>query len=555
MRPIPHTKHLQAVLILAAISSIAGYFATIDDRLGDDQVHIASVAVKRHQGELFRNDDVLGDPNRWRFQTPAFQAMLEMLLVPTGYRDLTLPFRVMASVVVMLYLCGMYALLYRQCRSWSVSVLVAALSTAVVNTLGWSYWGVGPLDTITPPTIVTAMAPLIVLSYLRYERQKRVMLVFAFVGLCGNLHLVTAMNLTLVLLIAYLARHRFHPRCWLTAAGCALAALAAAAPYAGYYLHLRYAAAPSGAHVSADVVYQAFRLGNLAVMYPDMLKSLLYWLMMVAVLLVPAAAVLCRVERFRVRDLSLWVAFAVAALAVSLVAHGLFQLVGVLRDEPPVIAFAQASNLVMLPLYVLFAQALTNLFRLARSHRHTLRWVCAAFLAAWMLPSDNLRIARHWAYENATSFLSDEMRPIRVQELRTRREARRELAEIADWARQNTAIDAVFITDEAEFRMLARRSLAAAEEDVRYYYYATPWQLEEWMERIVAQRSALTSASGLADPNAMVDFAAALRSAGVGTATNWYAIVPVSAAPPAPGPLEAVQAGAWGQHFLLYRVQ
>ena len=95
----------------------------------------------------------------------------------------------------------MYALLYRQTRSWSLSAFVAVLSSAVTYTLGRSYWGIGSLASITPPTLVLAVVPLIVLSYLRYERQWRVLLVFAFIGVCGNLHLVTAANLTIVLLI------------------------------------------------------------------------------------------------------------------------------------------------------------------------------------------------------------------------------------------------------------------------------------------------------------------------------------------------------------------
>jgi len=555
MRPIPRTRHLQAVLILAAVSATAGYFAMLDTRLSDSQVHIASVAAKRANGELYRYDDVLGDSNRWRFQTPAFQAMLEMLLVPTGYQDLALPFRAMAGVVVMIYLCGMYALLYRQCRSWSVSVYVAVLSAAVTNTLGRSYWGVGPLATITPPTIIASMTPLIILSYLRYERQWRVMLVFAFIGLCGNLHLVTAMNLTVVMLIAYLARCGFHPRCWPMAAACLMCAAAAALPYAGYYAHLRYAAEPTGAHISADVVYQAFRLGNLALMYPDMLKSLLYWLGMVAVLLIPAVAVLTRVERFRVRDLSLWVAMAGASLTISLVWHGICQLIGTMRDEPPVIAFAQASNLAMLPLYVLFAQALTHLFRIVRAHRYTLRWACAAFLVVWMLPSDNLRVLRHWAYDAAAAVVDDEHTPLRVQELRTRAARQRELAAVADWARHATPVDAVFITEEAEFRMLAQRGILAAEEDLRYYYYVTPWQLQDWVDRVVAQAAALRSPAGRVEPQALADLAVRFAPRPPGPPPQWYAIIPAAAAPEPAAPLEEVTGSGWGTHYRLYRVR
>ncbi len=185
MRPIPRTRHLLAVLIFAGASAAAGYMATIDDRLSKTQIGIASVAVKRHEPELFADDPVFGESGRWRFHTPFLQSLLEVILLPTGYQDLTLPFRALTGVAVMIYLSGMYALLYRQTRSWSLSAFVAVLSSAVTYTLGRSYWGIGSLASITPPTLVLAVVPLIVLSYLRYERQWPVLPLVAFIIVCG----------------------------------------------------------------------------------------------------------------------------------------------------------------------------------------------------------------------------------------------------------------------------------------------------------------------------------------------------------------------------------
>ncbi len=556
MRPIPRKRHLLAVLILAGVSSAGGYLAMLDDRPSKTQINIATVAIKRHQPNLFANDQVFGASGRWRFHTPLHQALLEMILVPSGYQDLTLPFRAIAGVVVMIYLCGMYALLYRQCRSWSISVFVAVLSTAVTYTLGRSFWGVGSLGSITPPTLVTALVPLIVLSYLRYENQLRLLVVFAFVGLCGNVHLVSAMNLVIVLLIVYLGRRRFAPSAWPTAIGCALCAAIAAIPYTGYFLHLRYSMMPADAEVSAVAVYEAFRLSNLAVLYPEMLKSLLYWLLLVLALLIPAAAVLSRVERFRVRDLSVWVWLAAAVVFVSLVLHGACQLVGILRGQgPPFIDFAQASKLIMLPLYVLFAQALTNLFRLVRSHRAVLRWICAAFFAAWMLPSDNLRVVRHTAYELATVFMKPGQKPLRVQELRAKRRKEAELAAIADWASAETDINATFLTERVEFRMLSRRAIAASSDDVKYYYYVTPWRLEEWLRRVNRQTAALHPPTGKTDPQAIVEFVEELKSEDFKGVTEWYVILRAAEAPEASGTLQPIVADGWGQRYRLYRLR
>jgi hypothetical protein len=558
MRPIPRSRHLLAVLIFAGAAAVSVYLGWRDDRFSKTQISIATVAIKRATGpqELFANDAVFGTSGRWRFHTPLNQALLEMILVPAGYHDLTIPFRAMTGVLVMIYLCGMYALLYRQCRSWSISAFVAVLSSAVTYTLGKSFWGVGSLGSITPPTLVMAMIPLIVLSYLRYENQWRVVLVFAFVGVFGNLHLVTAMNLTIVLLIVYLGRHRFAPSSWPTAIACGLASLGTALPYTGYYLHLRYSSVPVDAEISAAAVYEAFRVGKWALLYPDMLKSLLYWGLYVLVLLIPAAAVLLRIERFRVRGLTVWVYFAAGALFVSLGLHGISQLVGFLRGQwPPIIDFAQGSNLVMLPLYVLFAQALTNLFRLARSHRDALRWACAIFFAAWMIPSDNLRVARHMVYDLATAWMEEDQKPLRVQELHAKVNEKSELSAIAHWARRTTDVNAVFLTNDVKFRMMSRRAIAASPHDVKYYYYTTPWELDDWVKRVENQRAVLRGLTEKVDGSAIARFVADLKNNGFPTATDWYVILPPSVVPESPSHLEPIEGAGWGEYYRLYRIR
>ncbi len=556
MRPIPHTRHLLAVMIFAGVSAVAGYMAFIDDRISTTQVDVATVALKRHQPDLLKNDPVFGDDVRWRFHTPFLQSLLEVILLPTGYRDLTLPFKLLTGIVVFIYLGGIYGLLYRQCGSWSISAYVAILSTAVTYTLGRSYWGVGPLASITPQTLVQAILPLILLSYLHYERQWRVILVFGFVGICANLHWVTAANVTIVLLIVYMGRHHFRPSCWPTAAGALAAALLASAPYTLYFLHMRYANVPAEAAISTEAVYQAFRAGNLAILYPDMLKSLLYWLLLALVLLVPAVGVLSRVERFRVRDLSVWVWFAVGAFFLSLAVHGLCQLLGVIQGKaPPFIDFARAANLVMLPLYILFAQALTNLFRLARNQRPVLRWACAAFMVAWMLPSDNLRVARHLGYNMATAFMEPDQKPPRVQEIISRQQRKQELTAIAQWAKDQSHPDAVFLVEKAEFRMMSRRAIAVSGEDVKYYYYVTPWRLEQWLGLVNRQKAVLRSPTGTADSEAIVNFVRDLRASGRQNVPQWYVILRTKDAPANPGEMLPIAQPEWGEYYRLFQVK
>lgn len=566
MRPVPRSRHLLAVFLFAAVAALAGYLALHDQRLSSAQVNIASAAVKRHDPQTFRHDPIFGDSQLWRFHTPAVQGMLELVLVPTDYQDLHLPFRAMAGVITMVYLCGMYALLYAQCRSWSVSAFVAIVSTRLVEMLGGAYWGVGALESIAPPGMCLAALPLIVLAFVRYSRpqptellsgQWRLFLLFGLVGLMGNFHLVTAMNVTIVLLIAYVARQRFSPRCLPIAVGCGLCALVGALPYAWYYLGLRAAMTRWDPEPTAQAIDEALRLGQLAVLYPDLLKALLDWRLLagVLVLVAPAAAVLSRAERFRTQHLGLWIWLIVGGVVTSLGLHGASQLVGhLLGRAPPVIDFLQASNLLMLPLYVLLAQTITNLFRLLRAHRALVRWACTILMAAWLIPSDNLRVARYAAADVATSFMEEADRPAYVLRHREQRARRTELAEIARWAKPRDG--SIYVTDRGEFRFLSRRPIVAGPGDARYVYYLAPGRLARAMTRFKRQSRLLHPRAGRADGEAIAQFVSELIQADPAAQEikEWYVILRAHVAPEKPGVLKPVESDFWGRHYRLYRV-
>jgi hypothetical protein len=558
-------------MIFAAVSAVAGYLAFLDDRLSSRQVSIASAAVKRNDYEAFRHDPIFGDPKRklWLFHTPAFQSLMESVLVPTGFQDLHLPFRAMAGMVVMLYLCGMYALLYSQCRSWSVAAFVAVLSTRIVEALGGATWGIGSVESITPPGLCLAAVPLVVLAFARYSRPEvddpfsrhwRLLLVFGVIGVMGNFHLVTAMNLTIVLLIAYVGRQRFSPRCLPIALGCGLCALVAASPFIGYYFGLRARMSQGAPEAHLRSVYEAIRIGELTVLYPGLLKGLLDWRMLAGalVLVVPAAAVLWRFERYKARDLGLWLWVAFGSLFVTFFLHGVSQSIACIMDSaPPAIDFIQASSLLVLPLYVLLAQAITTLFRLLRGHQNLVRAACAALLAAWLVPSDNLRVARHGAADLATAFMAEEDKPAYVLRHAEDRAERTELAAIARWAAARKG--SIYLTDRGEFRVLARRPILAGPDDARYLYYLAPGRLKGWVARFNAQKRLLHPGTAHADAEALRQFATGLIDAGEEKAAleklEWYVILQARHAPKEPEPLEAVEDSAWGRHYCLYRVR
>jgi len=618
MRPIPQNRHLAAVIILASASALAGYLAVYDNDLSNPQINIAAAALKRHDPSLFPHDPIFGQGPRqttgpaagqrpqglWLFHTPAYQSILELALVPTGYRDLLIGFRIGAAVQTMLFLCGMYALLFWQTRSWSVSVFTAVLAARLIETPGGGVWGSGALSSVTPAGLCIATWPLIVLAFARHSGAKpgggptapwRLVLVFVVVGLLGNFHLVTAMNMTLVLLITYVIRQRFSPRCLPTAAAAGAAALLGALPYVWYYFSLRTQMSAGHEPPPTSTVIQAVRIGGLSVFYPELLKSLLDWRVLAGVIVlgIPAAAVLVKVERYITQNVRLWIGLIVGSVLVAMALHGASQLYGKLTDQaPPVIDFVEAAALLMLPLYVLLGQAITNLFRLVRTHRSLMRWALAGLLGLWMVPSDNLRVARWKLEELGTSFLSDDYKPDSVFRHRELRAERLELEAIAQYAGRQS--DAIFITDHAEFRILARKPILAGPDDVRYLYYLAPWRLGQWLkdydkdyktgDENRTRRPAATTEhagslgqeeilAGTPDGRTVLKFVhETIRNRpDLANVEKWYIIFRPSAAPTDPGPLKLVepqgpdsaeaaastqpaQPPQWGKYYRLYQI-
>jgi hypothetical protein len=552
------------------MAALQGYLAATSDQFCDAQVQIATAALKWNHQELYPSDTVYGQTPFWRLHSPIFQGVMEMTLSPLGYADPLAPFRLLAVVVTALYLLGMYALLYQQCRSWSVAALVSLVSSAIVFTLGRSCWGVGSLQSITPEGIILAMSPLILLAYIRYETQWRLALAFGFIGLMGNLHLMMAVNLAFVLLLVYMARRRFSLSALPMAIACAGAAALAAAPCAVYYLGLRWTIA-SGGPVDFDTVYRIFRFGGREwsyVFYPRLWESLLTWMLVAGILIILDCGVLVRAERFKSRNVSLWVILAAAAMLVAMGGQAIIQAYAkFVGKAPPVIDFYRAAAIVMLPLYVLLAQSLTNLFRLIRTHRQWLQWSCAAFAIVWLAPSDNFAPLRQKILDLATSFVAESDKPAALQHRQARRAEMMEMRAIADWARAidkdgkpNTDPAAVFICDirdsaDSQFRMYSRRSIVAAGEDMSYLFYLSPDRLDAWSQTKLRQSRLVPPSPQKVNLDQVDKFIDLLRDMpdrpDYQQVRNWYAIFPADAAPPDAQPVHA-PANAWGNMFQVY---
>lgn len=551
MKPAFRGRHVLAVAVFAMVAAGYGRLAMLDYRYAPSQPGMAAAILKEENRPLFPCDPVLGASKLWQLESPLFQSVMKLWLVPQGYTDVSMPFRATVPILTMLYLCGMYALLYRQCLNWSVSAFVAVLSSAVVWGPGEWHWGVGSLGSVTPQALCLSVTPLIMMAYLRYARQWQVMLVFGFVGLMGNMHLLTAVNLTIILALVHCARERFRPSLstLLAALGCAVLGMA---PCLAYYFAQRQAASPEGVRAGYEWARDALETAGLKVLYPELLRPLAAFLPYCAILGVPAVSILFRRERFRTRELGTWVWFVVAAAFVGLGLHGLAQAVGRWLDRPPiVIDFVQALAIMLLPLYVLLAQSLSHLYRLMSGLRGWLRGACVLLLVGWVGYSDNVAVVRQWVAQQATAFMSDDDKPPYVKRERERQEKADELARLASWCRDesNTDPGAMFVTDSSLFRMLSRRSIVNSADDLRYIYYARPWLLSKWSEGMDRMEQLCDSpGSG----QGIIAYAGELASGMSVQPTAWYVILDEGRGLDSPSPAQEIKSDLWGREFRLF---
>ncbi len=554
MKPVLRGRHLLAVAIFVMVAAGYGRLAMLDYRFSPGQPGMAAAALKEENRQLFPCDPVLGPSKLWQLESPLFQGVLKLWLVPQGYTDVSMPFRATVPILTMLYLCGMYALLYRQCLNWSVSAFVAVLSSAVVWGPGEWHWGVGSLGSVTPEALCMSAVPLVMMAYIRYARQWQVLLVFGFVGLMGNLHLITAINLTIILALVHAARERFRLAAvpmLLGALGCAAIGMA---PYLAYYFAQRQEVSPEGVRAGYDWASDALETAGLKVLYPELLRPLAAFLPFCAILGVPAVSILFRRERFRTRDLSTWVWFVAAAAFVGLGLHGLIQALGRWLDRPPLtIDFVQALTVMLLPLYILLAQALSHLYRLMSGLRGWLRGACVLLLIGWVGCSDNVRVLRHWVAQEATAFVPEDDKPPYVKRQRDRQANFEEFARLARWCRDETHTDpgAVFLTDSSLFRMLSRRSILNSADDIRYIYYARPWRLSEWAQEI-DRAEQLRDSPGSGRGLCAYAEELAQGSSDRARASAWYVVLDGGRDIESPAAAQEIKSDLWGSEYRLF---
>ena len=234
-----------------------------------------------------------------------------------------------------------------------------------------------------------------------------------------------------------------------------------------------------------------------------------------------------------------------------MVLGGLAQLIGIHKGPASqVIDFIQASVLVMPAMYILFAQGLTHIFRMVYSHRHMLRWACLAMIVFWMLPSANFRPGRHILYDTSTVFMDDSDKPLRVQQLQTRRNKIKEFKLIANWINHNTDSSVIVLSDDIEMRMYCRRPILASRDDLQYTRHLPADSFEQWAQRLTRQDELIYTSSRRPDSEAIVEWLKTIELQN--KPARWLMPLPADFCPTATPQLEEVHPEGWGRHFKLY---
>lgn len=552
MRPPPSKKHYAAIAILLGVVAANTLLTFRESGLTGIQANLTTEVYKAKDPSLYPCDDVFSgeDPAAaWRMHLPLWRYLLNWAL-DTGGGDPVNAFRVVGALTLLLYLLSMYVVLYRQTHSTAAATFVAVMSMAVFS-YRRAYWGAGPLFTVRPETLFLCAVPLLTHAFMRAREKPTLFIVFFVAGLCANIHAWSALNLVLVMLVALLGLGRCRWTAWLAATACAIVAALGAYPALHHYF-VTYGVADSNASaVSTNLLWDAYKTSNTYTLYPQVLGEAIRWLAIVAPLALPAGIILSRGGRYRLPDMGGWIWLLAAAIIVAYGLLGLGQLLYALIGRiPRRLELFDALRLAMLPLYVLFAQAMVHVLRMTRSHRGWMKAGFGLFLTVFLASSYNTQQLRH-LIEDGIAALSDPRRPPRT------RDDDLELQAIGRWAKTATHVDALFVTPNEEMRLFGQRSLTASPSDYRYLVRLAPHRLAEWSRRLAAQRRLLTPPEQTpAQADLIAAFVDEYWQQQPGRAAETYALIPVESAPTAAGRLEEIASprGDWGKYWRAYRV-
>jgi tetratricopeptide (TPR) repeat protein len=227
-------RHLLMVLgvflIFIAYHTYTGSFQLAN--LSGDQINIGVMVLKQSHPELFARDYMFRDTSLFQFYTPLFRWLVEQLMCVT--RDYAIALLGLMPIIMFFYLTGMFVLVYSVTESILASILVALVSSLEWRGFPADAWGVTGLNTLmTPRALYAMLAPwlfLLMFRWLRDSQRWKLPLLAFLGGLGANLHPVSGMIFTQLLLSMIILTQGVNRRALTNLLLSALAALVGATP-------------------------------------------------------------------------------------------------------------------------------------------------------------------------------------------------------------------------------------------------------------------------------------------------------------------------------------
>jgi tetratricopeptide (TPR) repeat protein len=222
---------LGVFVVFTAYHTYVGSFQLT--RLSTDQLNIGVMVLKRSRLELFARDYAFGDTSLFRFYTPFWLWLVEQVMGFTG--DYAVSLLVLMPVIMLVYLVGMFILVYYVTKSAWIGALVSLVSSLQWVGFPADIWGVAGLKTVmTPRGLFCMLVPGLFLLMLRWFRQNdrwwQLPLLAFLGGLGANLHPPSGMVFTQLLLSMILLTRSINKKTLVNVLWSALSAVVGAMP-------------------------------------------------------------------------------------------------------------------------------------------------------------------------------------------------------------------------------------------------------------------------------------------------------------------------------------
>ena len=469
------------------------------DHLGgmSDLVNIRLYMQKLEEPGLYPRDYLYASTDVARQYTPSYRYLLSALSQLTGNMGNALV--VLTPILAFVYMLTMTLFLRNFTSSRLNAVLLAAVSTVPHYSPGGDFWGTGGLYSALPRTIFATVTPLLLLVHLRFSStMKGCALSLALAGAAANLHPISGAILAEILLFErFMAtlRRRFPFKGLILGAACFLIC---ALPFMlGFFGIMGRHNAP-GMVADPSTFYAAVWIRFSHMLLPPGKDTV--WPFVEAFLpLLPFAAL----GAFSVRQEHKEKIHGLLRLLGSLlivVLGGLLALQWLAQTTGWSFMLVDQMRGLRLAYPMAFALAASGLQEICRRLPRWLAVLAAFAVALWLLPVLALpsleinpgHVPRPVKYGYWYLTGRANLARMDIQDAAGKPRAV-DIKEAAKWAGENTPLQALFLCEDARFRLFSRRSAAYAFKDGGTAYYLGKGTFMEWARREAAVRVARQS--------------------------------------------------------------